>query len=323
MSRSYGGASVRLYILYRGPFGEQIINNLALKSNEDKIVGVYELEPETIEAAHSSEPNLWSTLWEDPGKYVPENLPIIECDLLLVLGIHSKLGDLIPSIAKQLNAHSVLYPICDRDMAPEAKKAINDELFSMRIHVEFPEPFCILDRSDDPYISKFVEKFGRPKFNIKIDTKKRIIKEVITVRDTPEGSAHIVGQKLLNFSYTDKEKLLRKIYEEHHNENAESYCMAEMDPKCPLMQEAGDLLKDAIFQGCGFETTKDIILKKINELREVTRKRLEEDIVNGAGDWSNPEKACDADKTISLYVDELLEEGKIIITSEQNLKLAN
>ena len=39
---------------------------------------------------------------------------------------------------------------------------------------------------------------------------------------------------------------LKKIYEEHHNEEAEHYCMAEMDPICPLMQEAGDLLKDAI-----------------------------------------------------------------------------
>ena len=320
MHCDYGGTSVRLYILYRGPFGEQIINNLALKSDKEKIVGVYELKPETIEAEHSSETNLWSTLWEDPEKYIPQNLSIVKCDLLLVLGIHSKLGDLIPPIAKQLNAHSVLYPICDRDMAPEAKKAINDELASMKIHVDFPKPFCKLDRSDDPYISKFVEKFGRPKFKIKLDTKKRIIKEVVTVRDTPEGSAHRVGQILLNFPYTDRERLLRKIYEEHHNESAESYCMAEMDPKCPLMQEAGDLLKDAIFQGCGFETTKDIILKKINELGEVTIKQLEEDIVNGAGDWSNPEKACDADRTISLYVDELLEEGKISKTSEQNLK---
>ena len=142
MHCDYGGTSVRLYILYRGPFGEQIINNLALKSDEEKIVGVYELKPETLEAEHSSETNLWSTLWEDPEKYIPQNLPIVECDLLLVLGIHSKLGDLIPPIAKQLNAHSVLYPICDRDMAPEAKKAINDELASVKIHVDFPEPFC-------------------------------------------------------------------------------------------------------------------------------------------------------------------------------------
>jgi hypothetical protein len=284
------------------------------------MVGVYELKPEIIEVEHSSETNLWSTLWEDPERYIPKNLPITDCDLLLILGINSKLGDLVPPIAKQLNAHSVLYPVCDRDMAPEAKKAINDELVSMGIRVDFPEPFCILDRSDDPYISEFVEKFGRPKFTIKLDTKKRNIQEVVTLRDTPSGSAHIVGQKLLNFSYSDREGLLRKIYEEHHNESAERYCMAEMDPKCPLMQEAGDLLKDAIFQGCGFETTKDIILKKINELGEVTRKRLEEDIVDGAGNWSNPEKACDANRTISLYLDELLEEGKINKTSEQNLK---
>ena len=59
MRYNYGGTSVRIYILYRGPFGEQIINNLALKSNGDKIVGVYELKPETLEEEHSSETSLW------------------------------------------------------------------------------------------------------------------------------------------------------------------------------------------------------------------------------------------------------------------------
>ena len=313
---------MRIYILYRGPFGEQIINNLALKGFGDRIVGAYELKLETIEEEHPSEPNLWSELWENPEEYLPKDLPIVECDLLLVLGVHSKLGDLIPPIAKRLKAKAVLYPIDDRDMAPEARKTVEDELESAGIHVEFPEPFCTLKGSDDELINEFAERFGRPKFKVALDENKKIIKEIDVIRDTPGGTAHTVGQKLIGFPYDDKERLLKKIYEEHHNENAESYCMAEMDPTCPLMQEAGDLLKDAIFEACGFETTKEAIVRKISELGEVDVERLKEILVDDPGNWSNPEKVCDADRTLYLYIEELVSEGKIVETNKGKVRLA-
>jgi hypothetical protein len=121
----------------------------------------------------------------------------------------------------------------------------------------------------------------------------------------------MVGKKLVNFPYKDREIFLKKIYEEHQNEDSEYSCLAEMDPICPLMQEAGDLLKDAIFEACNLPTTKDIILKKIAGSKSIDVKKLEEIIVNGAGNWKNPEKACDASRTFYLYLDELIEEKRI------------
>ena len=93
---------MKIYIIYRGPFGEQMINNIALKGFGDNIINLYKLKPETIEDEHNTQENIWEKIWEEPEKYIPKDLPIEKCDLLLVLGIHSKLGDLIPPIAERL-----------------------------------------------------------------------------------------------------------------------------------------------------------------------------------------------------------------------------
>jgi len=303
---------LRIYIIYRGPFGEQIINNLALKGFADKILIVYELIPDIVEKEHKSETDIWSKIWEDPKKYIPKNLPVVECDLLLVLGIHSQLGDLIPPIAEILGAKAVLYPIDDRDMAPEAKKTIQDELNTKKIDVEFPEPFCILDKSQNEYINEFATSFGRPKLEAKLDEKNQTIQDLIVIRDSPGGAATSVAKKLIGLSYKNKESLLRKIYEEHQNDENENCCMAEMDPICPLMQEAADLFKDAIFQACKLPTTKELIIKRLKESKGMDPKQLEDLLVNGLGNWTNLDKACDSARTLRLYLDELKKEGKVI-----------
>ncbi|WP_455281737.1 DUF166 family protein [[Eubacterium] cellulosolvens] len=310
---------LRIYIIYRGPFGEQIINNIALRGLADQIVNVYELTPEIIEKEHESETDIWSKIWEDPQKYIPQNLPIAECDLLLVLGIHSQLGDLIPPIAEMLGAKAVLYPIDDRDMAPEAKKTIQDELNTKKIDVEFPEPFCILDKSENEYINQFAKNFGRPKVEAKLDEKNQTIQDLIVIRDSPSGAAASVAKKLIGLSCKNKEMLLRKLYEEHQNDENENCCMAEMDPLCPLMQEAADLFKDAIFEACKLPTTKKIIIKKLRASKGMKAKELEDILVDGPGNWTNPDKACDSARTLHLYIDELKKEGRII-ESENLLK---
>ena len=302
---------MKIYVIYRGPFGEQIINNLALRGFADKITNVYELNPEIIEKEHESQTDIWSKIWEEPKKYIPKNLPVVECDLLLVLGIHPKLGDLIPPIAEILGAKAVLYPIDDREMAPEAKKTIQDELNAKKMDIEFPEPFCILDKSENKYINEFAKSFGRPKLEAKLDEKDQTIQDLIVIRDSPGGTAGSVAKKLIGASYKNMEVLLRKIYEEHQNDENENCCMAEMDPLCPLMQEAADLLKDAIFHACKLPTIKDIIIKKLRESDGMKSKELEDLLVDGPGNWTNSNKACDSARTLDLYLDELKKEGKV------------
>ena len=39
---------MRIFFLYSGPFGEQIINTISLGGLGDQVVGAYELRPEQI-----------------------------------------------------------------------------------------------------------------------------------------------------------------------------------------------------------------------------------------------------------------------------------
>jgi hypothetical protein len=61
-----------------------MINNIAKKGFGDQIINIYELKPEIIINEHPLEKDIWSKIWENPGEFVPKNLPILECDLLLL-----------------------------------------------------------------------------------------------------------------------------------------------------------------------------------------------------------------------------------------------
>ncbi len=304
----------RIYIIYSGPFGEQLIDNFAVHGIGDKIVGLYEFEPEIIEEEHPSEPDVLKQIWDNPSKYVPKNLPIMECDLLIVLGIHPLLGDIIPSIAEKLNAKAVLYPLDDSDRIPEGLKTIKDDLEALGIPHEFPKPFCVMDKSENEYINYIFKEVGVPKFNIKLDEDKQIIKEIEVVKDTPCGSAKSVSKKLAYFSYSNMKAFREKITTEHENEENENYCLASMDPIEPLMQEAGDILVESTYEACGFPTIGDHIIEQI---------KLEEGI--SIKDLTNllayELKACDAPRTIERKIDELVSEGKII-RNGNNLSIA-
>lgn len=305
---------MRIYIIYSGPYGEQIIENLASKGLATSIVGVFELTPELIEEEHQGEADLWDHFWEEPERYIPQSLPPAECDLLIVLGIHGRLGDLVPYIAERLRAKAVLYTISDSNQLPEARKTIEEELRSRGIHLEFLEPFCVLANSENEYVREFARRFGRPRFEIRLDPEQGTILEARVVRDTPCGSASCVASKLVGLSIRDRAALAKKLYDEHHNEGAENYCLAEMDPHYPLMQEAGDLLKDAVFEACGLPTTKDTILARVQELGEVQVEELRRLVVGEPGAWEDPNKACDADRTFNLYLEELVQEGLLALS---------
>ena len=94
------------------------------------------------------------------------------------------------------------------------------------------------------------------------------INRVEVLRDTPCGSASCIAGKLTGADIMDMGSLTRFCYDEQHNDEADNYCLAEMDPRYPLMQEAGDLLKDALFEGCGLPSTKDTILSVLKRSGE-------------------------------------------------------
>jgi len=296
---------MKIGILYAGPFGEQMINHISLSGFGDRIVAVCELTPEKIPGGGRS-----GDIWESPDDFLPLDLPEARCDLLLVLGVQGSLGVLVPGVAKRWSARAVIFAIDDRGMAPDARRSIEEELGDAGIHVEFPEPFCTLAGSRNDLVRAFAERFGRPEFRATIDPASRCIQEVTVLRDTPCGTASSTAKKLEGLP-CEEDLILRRCYEEHHNEGAEHCCLAEMDPLYPVMQEAGDLLKDAVFAACGLSTTKDLILRILAETGEISIDDLKTRIVSPQARRESEMSGCTAGRTVDLYLEELGEAGKV------------
>ena len=218
----------RIYILYHGSFGELVTGHLADSGFADRIVCLYDLKVTSVSL-------------DEPESDLPEDLPLCECDLLLVLGILPKAGDLIPIIAEKTGAKSVLWPIEDPNLIPEGKYSIETELAKKNIHIEFPEPFCSSGTSENAEIKSFVEAFGKPRFELRVNAKKKVIEGVKVIRDTPCGSASKVAAKLVGMSYENMKSFEEQVMQMHDNE-----CVAYMGPERPIMQQAGRLLADAL-----------------------------------------------------------------------------
>lgn len=300
---------MRIAVIYAGPFGEQIINTISTGGFGDDIAIAYELRPEQIQAANPGNPAVLQELWEDPDAYVPGDLVPGESDLLLVLGIHSRLSVLVPSMARRLSVRAVLYAVDDRDTMPDARKTIEDELRESGIAVEFSEPLCLLDRSVSPEIETFARRFGRPAFRVTVTG--GVITGIEVLRDTPCGSASSIAGRLLGTSIDDATALARRCHEEHHNENAGNYCLAGMDPLCPLMQEASDLVKDAVFSACGLPATKDLMRSRTLESGGIPEDTLRKELVDAQARWAGGTVGCITDRAFDLYRDELISEGAV------------
>lgn len=216
-----------IYILYHGSFGELIAEHLAASEFADRIVGIYDLGVATVSLDH-------------PERDLPDDLPLCAADLLLVLGILPRAGDLVPIIAEKLGVKAVLWAIGDPNLIPEGRYSIAEELKKEGIHLEFLEPFCSLESSEHPEIQAFAARFGKPELIVHVNPKTKIIESVKVVRDTPCGSASKVTAKLVGMSYTDPE-FDEQVLQLHDNE-----CVAYMGPDRPIMQEAGKLLLAAL-----------------------------------------------------------------------------
>lgn len=218
----------RIYILYHGSLGELVTEHLVASGFADRMVCIYDLKVAAVSL-------------DDPARDLPPDLPLCACDLILVLGILPKAGDLVPLIAEKTGARAVLWALEDPNLIPEGRYTIAQELEKRGIALAFMEPLCTLDRSEHEEIQHFAESFGTPRFEVRVNPKLKVIERIKVLRDTPCGSASKIAAKLIGTSYENEQAFEEKVVQLHDNE-----CVAYMGPDRPLMQQAGRLLLDAL-----------------------------------------------------------------------------
>jgi len=220
--------NTRIYILYHGSLGELVTEHLVSSGFADRIVGIYDLKVAAVSL-------------DDPARDLPQDLPLCPCDLILVLGILPKAGDLVPLIAEKTGARAVLWALEDPNLIPEGRYSIEQELEKRGIAIAFMEPLCTLETGEHEEIQQFAKSFGKPRFAVRVNPKQQVIEHINVLRDTPCGSASKIAAKLIGTSYVDQQAFDEKVLQLHDNE-----CVAYMGPERPIMQQAGRLVLEAL-----------------------------------------------------------------------------
>jgi hypothetical protein len=235
MGKDEVGRPLHILIAIQGYYGERIAENIQRHA------------PANWEVNRFTFPTGLPAIIDAADEFLPRELPA--ADLLISLGEHPGVAQLIPDMVKRSGARAVVAPADNRAWLPFGlARQIQKKLESMGVDMAYPVPFCTLTEQDSqsPFIQEFARHFGRPDVDIEFykDDRHRVGK--ITVkREAPCGSTRFVADRLVGVWFreaTDQAGLL------HH----QFPCMATMamdrEFEDTLMHRAGNMLKQTVQQ---------------------------------------------------------------------------
>jgi hypothetical protein len=221
---------MKILAIVQGNYGERMV-----KTWHEHGPGDWEIE--TVEITSSLPP-----MMDEPSEFLPSDIP--KADLVISLGEHPGVGELLPAIVKAAEAHAVIVPVDNRAwLLPGLAKQVEKRLQKMDIPAVFPVTFCTLQEedSDDPLIKEFAHHFGAPEVEITVEGDQ--VKEVRVIKCAPCGSTYFVAQELPGTTVQDAEEKSGIL---HHNYP----CLATMNVDWQfhdtLMHRAGDFTKQAV-----------------------------------------------------------------------------
>ena len=229
---------IRIFILTSGNYGSRIINTMAKMGFASSIVGIHEVGenlPEFI---------------DDIEEYIPHDLP--EADLILSLGLYGDINMIIPAVARETGAKSIIVPIHDPKQIPIGlQKEIENEVEDKKI--VFPKPFCSLKPVGDKYIDRFSEVFGKPELEIKAD---KLIRNIEVKRGAPCGSTWFVAEKLENIPVDEAEFEAGGRY---HNYPCLASMSVDSQVGDTILHLAGYKIKEAVKKELGFAAKSAVV----------------------------------------------------------------
>jgi hypothetical protein len=233
MEKDEAGRSMRILVAIQGYYGERMAENIKRHA------------PANWNVNHITFPAGLPAIIDDTDEFLPGELPV--ADLLISLGEHPGVAQMIPDMVKRSGARAVIAPADNRAWLPVGlARQIQRKLESMAVDMVYPVPFCTLteDDSQNPYIQEFAKHFGRPDVDIEFyeDDRHRIGK-VTVKREAPCGSTRFVADRLTGIWFREAAEQAGLL---HH----QFPCMATMamdrEFEDTLMHRAGNMLKQTV-----------------------------------------------------------------------------
>ena len=175
---------MRILIVIQGHYGQRMVDNIKEHCPAD-----WEVHSYTI-------PLNLPAIIDDADEFLPRELPA--ADLLISLGEHPGVAQMIPDMVEKSNARAVIAPADNRVwLPPGLAKQIQRKLESAGVAMVYPVPFCTLTEKDsqNPYIREFARYFGRPEVSIELDRDK--VGRVAVIKGAPCGSTRFVADGLV------------------------------------------------------------------------------------------------------------------------------
>lgn len=233
--RDEAGRPMRILIAIQGYYGERMAENIKRHAPAN-----WEVNRLTIPAGLPA-------IIDDADEFLPRKLPA--ADLLISLGEHPGVAQMIPDMVKRSGARAVVAPADNRAWLPFGlARQIKQKLESMGVDMVYPVPFCTLteDDSQNHYIREFARHFGRPDVDIEFykDDRHRIGK-VTVKREAPCGSTRFVADRLVGIWFREATEQAGLL---HHQFPCLATMAMDREFQDTLMHRAGNMLKQTVQQ---------------------------------------------------------------------------
>jgi thymidylate synthase len=228
-----GGMSMRILIAVQGLYGQRIVENIRQHG------------PANWEVNDFTLPTGLPAIIDDSDEFLPAELPA--ADLLISLGEHPGVAQMIPDIVKKIGAKAVIAPADNRAWLPVGlAMQIRKQLEAMGVDMVYAVPFCSLTEKDsqNPYIQEFARYFGKPEVEIEFyqDDRHRVGK-VTVKREAPCGSTRHVAEHLVGAWFRDAAEQAGLL---HHQFPCLATMVMDREFEDTLMHRAGNLLKQTV-----------------------------------------------------------------------------
>ncbi len=231
---------MKILAVVTGEYGRRIAKN------------VREYGPDTWVLSEWTAPSHFPIVIDEPRDFLPETLPAAE--LILALGEHPGIAELVPEVAKVTGAKAVIAPVDRLEWLPKGlMNQLRGWLKEIGVTSVFPKPFCSLTENsfsvrgqrveyDDPFIAEFARFFGKPRVRVTVDQAAKVITAAEVERDAACGCIRYVAQGIVGNHLEDAEFQAGMLH--HHYP-----CLASMgidaDYSDTLLHVSGDLARDA------------------------------------------------------------------------------